>query len=316
MSGAEVVRAGGHTDLTIAADQTGFTPTQVATLRQIGVEDASEGDLSVFFHQVVRTGLDPFARQIYMLGRRTRVNGQWVTRQTIQTGIDGFRLIARRSTDRAGGSMGFQSTEWCDQGGRWRDVWLSTAPPAAARVVVLRDGQPYPGLALWHEYAATKADGSLTSMWASKPALMLAKCAEALALRRAFPQDLAGLYTADEMAAADNDGPPPAVAQPEPIAEPVVMMSRNQSARMHVLFKELGIEDHGQQVAGISRVLGRAIESKTQMTEADAARVIDSLASTLDERRKTAVPAAEAQPEQPALDDADYDFPPTQEPQP
>lgn len=60
-----------------------------------------------------------------------------------------------------------------------------------------------PGVALYREYAGTRFDKSTqrhvpNSMWASKPATMIAKCAEALALRKAFPQDLSGLYTADE----------------------------------------------------------------------------------------------------------------------
>ena len=62
-----------------------------------------------------------------------------------------------------------------------------------------RDGQPFPGTALYREYMQTKRDGSLMAQWATRPAGMLAKCAEALALRKAFPQDLAGIYTDDEI---------------------------------------------------------------------------------------------------------------------
>ncbi len=182
--------------LAIASDQEGFTAKQVAALRQIGAEDATDGDLQVFFHQCQRTGLDPFARQIYLIGRKSR--GQ--VKYTIQTGIDGFRLIASRT----GQLDGYEDALWCGEDGQWTDVWLKRTPPAAAKVTVIRNGARYPAVALFTEYAGTNYNGELTQMWASKGALMLAKCAEALALRKAFPQDLSGLYTSDEMQQANN----------------------------------------------------------------------------------------------------------------
>lgn len=191
------------TDLTIREDQSFWDNRQIAALQQLGVERATNADLAVFFHQCARTGLDPFARQIYMIERHTRDG----VKQTIQTGIDGFRLIARRATDAARGTLGYEDTQWCGEDGQWRDVWLSKEPPAAARATVIRDGQRYPAIALWTEYVATKRNGQITQMWVTKPALMLAKCAEALALRKAFPQDLSGLYTSDEMGQADNRRP-------------------------------------------------------------------------------------------------------------
>ena len=191
------------TDLTIREDQTFWDNRQIAALQQLGVDRATKADLAVFFHQCARTGLDPFARQIYMIERYTKEG----VKQTIQTGIDGFRLIARRATDAARGTFGYEDTQWCGEDGQWRDVWLSKEPPAAARATVIRDGQRYPAIALWTEYVATKRNGEITQMWATKPALMLAKCSEALALRKAFPQDLSGLYTSDEMGQADNRRP-------------------------------------------------------------------------------------------------------------
>lgn len=186
----------GGSDLSLTSEQTFWTDKQKSALRQLGVDKASNADLAVFFHQCQRTGLDPFARQLYMIERQGK--------QTIQTGIDGFRLVARRAVDKAGETLGYSDTLWCGEDGVWRDVWLSSAPPAAVKSTVLRQGQPFPAIALFSEYAATKRDGSLTQMWQTKPALMLAKCAEALALRKAFPQDLSGLYTSDEMGQANN----------------------------------------------------------------------------------------------------------------
>ena len=196
--------------LAIRDDQTGFTPQQIAVLRQIGVENASESDLAVFFHQAQRTGLDPFARQIYMVGRSAydRQSGGYVTKYTIQTGIDGFRLIGRRAADARNEALEISDTEWCGKDGKWVDVWLSEEPPSAARVAIIRNGGRFPAVALFSEYAQyRKVQGGgqeLTQMWASKGALMLAKCAEALAWRKAYPQDLSGLYTADEMSQADR----------------------------------------------------------------------------------------------------------------
>ena len=196
---------GAATDLAIRDDQTAFNDYQVAALRQMGVEQASNADLAVFFHQVKRTGLDPFARQIHMLERRTKNKRtqQWETKYTIQTGIDGYRLIARRAVDEADETLEYDDVLWCGEDGKWSDVWLAEAPPAAAKVTVYRDGKKFSAVARFSEYVQTK-DGERTGMWRSMPAGQIAKCAEALALRKAFPQDLSGIYTDDEMAQADN----------------------------------------------------------------------------------------------------------------
>lgn len=186
----------GGSELVLSAEQTFWTDNQRAALAQIGVQKASDADLAVFFHQSQRTGLDPFAKQIYMIERKGK--------QTIQTGIDGFRLIARRTIDRTKEGFGYRPTLWCGRDGQWRDVWLDSEPPAAAKVVVVRGGQEFDAIALFDSYAGKKYDGNLNAMWSTQGAHMIAKCAEALALRKAFPQDLSGLYTSDEMAQADN----------------------------------------------------------------------------------------------------------------
>jgi phage recombination protein Bet len=200
MSSNDVAVRGPSSALAIADGQQEFTPKQVAALQQLGVKDASEGDLAVFFHQATRTGLDPFAKQIYMIGRWSQEG----TKQTIQTGIDGYRLIARRAADRSHESLEYEDTLWCGPDGVWRDVWLASGPPAAAKVTVLRNGGRFPAIAMWNEYVQTNRNGTPNAMWARMGAGQLAKCAEALALRKAFPQDLSGIYTDEEMGQADS----------------------------------------------------------------------------------------------------------------
>jgi phage recombination protein Bet len=174
------------------------------------VDKASDGDLSVFFHQCVRTGLDPFAKQIYMVGRwDNRANA---TRYTIQTGIDGYRLIA----DRTGLYAGSDET-WTEIDGR------PVTATVTVRKVVAGTLCEFTATARWEEYVQTGKDGKPMGLWAKMPHRMLAKCAEALALRKAFPQDLSGLYTSEEMSQADNQSQQAEVVQlPQRDANPLI----------------------------------------------------------------------------------------------
>ena len=177
---------------------------KIALMRRTIARGASEDELALFVEQCVRTGLDPFARQIYAV-RRKQWNSQtrqYEDSQVIQVSIDGFRLIADR-THKYAGQVG---PWWCGLDGEWKEVWLSDEPPAAARVGVMRHDfqQPLFATALYKSYVQTNSQGDPTGRWRTDPAGMLAKCAEALGLRRAFPHQLSGLYTTEEMDQADN----------------------------------------------------------------------------------------------------------------
>ncbi len=262
-----------------------WTPNQIAALRHLGVDKASNADLAVFHHVCQRTGLDPFARQIYMIERTGK--------QTIQTGIDGFRLVARRAVNGTKETLSIGSADWCGADGVWRDAWVDESQPAAARVTVTRGTGTYVAVALMREYLQFDRHGKVTSMWSTRGAGQLAKCAEALALRKAFPQDLSGVYSTDEMDHANSvkSNAPSALDQaladdtetvdgevvddgPPETGEEQTQASRG---RMFALFAEQGIEDRDKQISGINQIIKREIASRSQLTETETRQVISSL---------------------------------------
>jgi phage recombination protein Bet len=288
------VRSGGA--LAISAEQTQWTEQQIAVLRSVGVsEDVSPAELSAFLHETQRTGLDPFLKQIYLIGRFDKKAGREVFRS--QTGIDGYRVVAHRAAARDRVELEYDDTLWCGPDGVWREMWIWDNPPLAAKVVVRKNGKPFPAIATLNEYAARWPEGNLKDMWKRMPANQLAKCAEALALRKGFPQDLSGIYTDVEMQQSDN-GQQANVrveqVQPDPRTEAVASAgSRSQMQRTHVpavevesagprmatnqqcqmmaiFFKQKLNADQEEKLRVVSGSVGRTVTTTKQMTYDEA----------------------------------------------
>lgn len=152
-------------------------------------------DLLLFLYTCKRTGLDPLTNQIYAVYRWDNRFGR--ERMTIQTGIDGMRLVAERSGKYAGqDDVKYLPEDEADP------------QPTKATVSVYKQIKgtrvAFTASARWLEYVQTTKDGKPMGLWTKMPYLMLGKCAEALALRKAFPNELSGIYSEDEMTQADK----------------------------------------------------------------------------------------------------------------
>lgn len=284
--------------LRLDEQQTEWTPAQHAALKQLGIDKAPEGDLVVFMHQAQRTGLDPFAKQIYLIGRKAYnpATKQSEVKWTIQTSIEGLRITAQRT----GQYQGQTPPEWCGEDGVWRDIWLGPGNPAAARVGILRAGHAAPtyGVSIFKEFAQTYGkEGQLTHMWADKPAHMIAKCAEANGLRKAFPNDLSDIYIPEEMDKEDmrvhmtvsqqQHRPGMSIqeahklrtqpAGPEIEAPQEAMADEQDVAELNGLAQQLGLTTPEAGVEYLTKVTGRDARTPDQLKADEVEKVAAAL---------------------------------------
>lgn len=163
--------------------------SRLQTVKKVLAPDLTDDELQLFAFVAQRSGLDPFAKQVYAVKRGGKV--------TFQTGIDGYRSTAERTGEYDGSD---EPEYGPDDNGH----------PSWARVTVyrFRNGRRVgqSATAHWSEF---HPGADPMGMWRKMPRNQLAKCAEALALRKAFPYVLADIYTAEEMDQAATDAPAP-----------------------------------------------------------------------------------------------------------
>lgn len=283
-----------------------LTISQIELISRTIAKGASPDELKLFLHQCDRTGLDPFSRQIYCIERwgYDAAKKQAVKSMVTQVAIDGLRVVAQRSNEYAG-----QTTpEWCGKDGKWVQVWLSDEPPAAARVGVYRKDfkEPLYAVARYNAYVQRKKAvppekiGEPNKFWATMPDLMLSKCAEALALRKAFPQDMSGLYIQEEM----GQQPPPAhtdaeivdtatgeIAElPPAVDEPpveVLKPTEKQLKLLIVTMKDNGwLDDKGALIPQGKEALWKRwkYQSRTEITAVNFQPVLEFFSATPQDR--------------------------------
>jgi phage recombination protein Bet len=180
-----------------------WTPGEIAILKEAILDSqASNAELALFSKICEATGLNPFAKQIYGIRRKGKI--------TFQCSIDGYRLIADRTGQYAG-----NDDPLYDEGlSLYQHLISGRGHPLVATVSVWKvvGGVRcnFTASASWNQYAQLFFDKStnsqkLSETWQKMPHLMLSKCAESLALRKAFPNELSSLRTSDEMQSADQE---------------------------------------------------------------------------------------------------------------
>lgn len=280
------------TEIAIRRDT--FTRDQIELLKRTICAGATDDELRLFTNTAERLQLDPFARQVFAVKRWDAKAGREV--MAIQVSIDGFRLVAERTGKYAGQLGPF----WSADGDTWREVWLSDKPPAAAKVAVLRHDfkEPVWAVATWDQYKQEGKNG-LTPMWRKMGPLMLGKCAESLALRKAFPNELSGAYTAEEMAQATpaDSTPtyePPAATKParaNTVKHDGQPASKDQIAKLHVLKGKVGglTDDmYRKQLAAFKDADGNPCQYSNELSNAQISNLIDRYEAKIQQQEKRA----------------------------
>lgn len=148
----------------------------------------TETDVSNFINTCIAQKLNPFKKQAYLTGYDSKGGATFTT----IIGIDGYRAIAHRTGLYAGGSM--KEVEMRHIGGR-----IPESVTFAVKKLVNGTPCEFEATVYYDEAVQTSYSGEANAMWSKRPKGQLIKCAEANALRMAFPDELGGMYTDAEI---------------------------------------------------------------------------------------------------------------------
>jgi phage recombination protein Bet len=186
----------------------GWRQDQIDLITRTVARGATPDELALFLYTAQRLGLDPLTHQIHFVKRKVWNNERKSYDEvgTIQVGIDGFRVIAERKERYAPG----RAPEY-----QYKPDGTLLCATAFVNKLVGDKWFEISATAFYEEHAQTNKEGKPTKMWATMPHVMLAKCAESQALRKAFPADLANVYSDEEMMQADSEDRQPINVTPK-----------------------------------------------------------------------------------------------------
>lgn len=233
-----------------------FTPEQMKLIRDTIARNASPDELQLFLYRAKVLGLDPLKTgQIHFVKYGTGPG-------SVVIGIEGFRAFAHRSKMMSGIERGVKRDE---KSGKILYGWCR----------VHRKDWQHPA---YEEVSFAEYDTGRNN-WLKMPETMIKKVAEASALRMAFPNDLGGVYSEEEMEkVAQTGGPinPACEGQPEnhnddgvyrfPFGATMkdVQLKGLDMDRMHSKIGSDGIEDL---VMKFDRILSGQETTRMVMTE-------------------------------------------------
>ena len=167
---------------------------------QLFPKNASDGDISYCLGVASQLGLNPITKEIFFLEQKSKTdNNTYVSKVTPMVSRDGFLSIAHKSKL----LDNLQTTSEIREAPRLiNGKWQKIQDLVATCKVKRKDcAEPFVVEVSFNEYAQTKSNGDLISLWRTKPDTMLKKVAESQALRKAF--NISGVYSVEEMGAGN-----------------------------------------------------------------------------------------------------------------
>ena len=219
-----------------------------------------KSDIIEFIHKAQQTGANPSLNQIFLIERNTKVGYEWKKVGTVVFSYNFIQAIANQTGEYEGYSITTGLVEKFDIN------TFEAKKMLASTCIVKRKGREFPYTAYFDEYVQVK-DGKATGTWASKPYMMIEKCALSGALRRAFPEALSGMYCEEEMESLAGD------MDKKVINDAIEVKALERVEKVEAIIERSKPEtkaEHAELIEGIKILLGKLTEGETPAKKAKA----------------------------------------------